>query len=99
MDNQEYNKWVYTKASKIDSYYRDCKPFEDLSADVLIKAMWAINREGIFFINTLQNSVFIDTVDQKNGADIAYYFLYKDHNNSEQEALDKALRYIYSETS
>lgn len=59
---------------------------------ILVKAMWAINREGIYRIWILH-----DRVELYNGYTkvIEEWFFFKKYNNSEQQALEKALEYIY----
>jgi len=60
---------------------------------ILIKAMWAINREGKWLILISASDIDI-TRSEKYKSKL---FSYKNHNNSEQQALEKALEYIYEQ--
>ena len=77
-------------------------PIDDIPPDYqpngwdLIKAMWAINREG--------NKDWTSIKMRWDGFSVRIHdlfgktFEYRNHNNSELEALTKALEYIYENT-
>lgn len=81
----ELSKYDFTRVEHLP-YWRQ----EELK--ILIKAMWAINRAGgVIEMGLLEVYVQLANTD-------SVYFEYKKHKNSEQEALTKALEYIYKET-
>ena len=64
-----------------------------LSLEILIKAMWAINRERKYLIQIDAHCVY---VKGNNKALKNFTFRFSDYNNnSEQEALTAALEYIH----
>lgn len=86
--SEDFKKWLCDK-SKFDIAHWLLNEHEELS--LLIKAMWAINREGKWEI--ISDKVSLDISDKHGDFCISFY--YSDHNNSEQEALTKALEYIF----
>lgn len=64
----------------------------DIALLILIKAMWKINRENNKWVISMQGDLIMCQNDE-----IIETFLYKKYNNSEQQALEAALQYIYSE--
>ena len=89
--NEDFKKWVCEKANIDEKLVYGC---DYRFIGVLIKAMWAINRKGKWEISIFPQAIHIGKVlFFANEDDIL--FKYKDHNNSEQEALEKALEYIY----
>jgi hypothetical protein len=62
----------------------------------MIKAIWAINREGKWFI-TMSNTQFLIMKTEGKGLSLEAGFDYKYHNNSEIEAMKAALLYIYEQ--
>ena len=85
----DFKKWCSEKADyKVPMVY--ISRFNEKPLVTLIKAMWNINREGIYEI-IIDNHVV--TIMSNTHAIIDFEF--KHHNNSEQESLQKALEYIY----
>jgi hypothetical protein len=91
-----YNKNdIYCSEECDDPFFR-CDGTE-ITLEILIKAMWAINRRAV------KESGFC--ICSSTGGDFyVYYGKYqraayprKDHNNSELEALTAALTYIYQQ--
>ena len=82
----EYGPWIW-----------DALPEEadDVRLAILIKAMWAINREGKWWITMYPHGIHLKLPHRGKGKD----FEYKDYNNSETEALAKALEYIFEQDS
>lgn len=81
--------------NSLECLEEDC--FEKDETDILlilIKAMWAINREESFKLQIEFNRILISGM--YNGSSYFKEFLYKDYN-SEQQALEKALEYIYKQ--
>ena len=98
-----FKEFVYKEASKIDPYYKECKPNEEeLSVDVLVNAMWAINREGEYKLLQDDPAIYTVTDIDKSielGYDINNFFFFKDYNNSEKQSLTAALNYIFEQSS
>ena len=66
--------------------------FTEPTLEILVRAMFKINREGEWHLIIDYDSVAI----KKHPNDILHTNIYySDHNNSEQEALQKALKYVY----
>lgn len=98
----DFNKWV---AEKAGVKYHD-KPYfvwdsdksqieyppTEITLEILIKAMWAINRRGYWCVEMFKDAIGI--CNKEPGYDDIKEFKYKDHNNSEMEALKAALEYI-----
>lgn len=79
--------------------YADFKPtgtfyWKDKELEILIRAMWAINRADDWHIIMDNCGLWL----YNPYGDFEIEFEYRNHNNSEQEALIKALEYIYKET-
>ena len=98
---KNFKKWVYKNASKIDPYYKDCKPNEELSADVLVNAMWRINRKynencnkGFCIKQNDALTAYISIYETNDTVELSPYFWFSD--NSEQQALTAALNYIFN---
>ena len=88
-----FHDWVASKA------YVGADPATCvLGLEASFLCMWAINREAIFMI-TIDNEIVRCYRWENNGWGLCNLFNFKDHNNSEQEALNKVLRYIYQETT
>jgi len=87
---ENFVKWII-KVSNLNT-----KPIHtgQSNLEILIKAMFALNREGKWAIMIHPNEVIVYR-QSFSGKDII--FLIKDHNNSELEALTKALQYIYEQ--
>jgi len=96
---EDFKKWLCEKAGykfdTMDKYYQ--KEFlkslpNGLHLEILIKAVWAINRERKWniFESYFSYNVYKDCVKQRQ-------FHFKDYNNSEQKTLEKALEYIYEQ--
>lgn len=90
---EDFKKWLCELA--------EIKPEDMPGCDhrligTLIKAMWAINRESIkskewsVEMSSWSYDVFSSWLRRR------YKFSYENHDNSEQEALIKALEYIYN---
>ena len=101
---EDFKKWLCDLAgikywTVIDRYGNSWE--ENISLEILIKAMWTINRqEGSKYKIRLED-IYCFTVtnewsDSVAVTDVDFYF--KDYNNSEQEALTAALEYIFKET-
>ena len=63
----------------------------DYDLEILIKAMWAINREGLFKIQYEYFNNWYYFVSKRNGKGLQLNI--KDHKYSEQEELTAALTY------
>ena len=67
----------------------------EITLKILIKAMWAINSDS------RKHRKYIEIDMMSNGIVVGYplkdnkTFIYSEHNNSEQKALEKALEYIW----
>jgi hypothetical protein len=88
---EDFKKWLCEKADYMYSEYFNY--IETLY--ILTKAMWAINRENNYRITITQGGCYSQSQPWKDL--IMKYYLLKDYNNSEQEALEKALEYIYEQ--
>jgi hypothetical protein len=70
-----------------------------IDLETLIRCMWAINRESVnednYCICSSTGGDYIVYFGKYQRA----YFSKKDHNNSEQTALEKALEYIFEQKS
>lgn len=87
-----FEKWLCKKTG-IGEYYID--PVNKLDIlPLLIKAMWAINREGKYHIIINSEEIKV-TVRNTWDDDECGYFRYEDY--PEQQALEKALGYIYEQ--
>ena len=85
---EEFKKWLcklIEEEQQFDGYYQDPD-----CVDSLVKAMWAINREGKYVIR--QYRTLFNIWISGNPKEIFYF---KNNNNSEQETLIKALEYVY----
>jgi hypothetical protein len=82
--NNDFKEWLCKKAGRGKLIPLDWKYCE---LEILIKAMWAINRKGKYYIILEPNLISVN----KNE------FFYAQYNNSEQKALEKALEYIYEQ--
>ena len=92
---EDFKKWLLRLAGYEESIPKETA-WEILVVDILIKAMWAINREGSGYGLTgieMDASEIIVVYNLKEKA-----FPYSDHNNSEQQALEKAIEYIFEQT-
>ena len=80
-----------TKAGSIECIKGECNGLgtREITLEILIKTMWAIIREGKYMIAMNKDYFSIHTNDDY------IEFLYDEHNNSETEALEAALKYIY----
>lgn len=90
---EDFKKWLCEKAGHKPEHVRGFIKYDaqTLTLYIFLKAMWAINREDKFDIKMDSNKIVVYCrfiVDRR-------YFHYHKHNNSEQEALEKALEYIY----
>jgi len=100
---KDFSRWVCGKTNATVEFFEgsdDCKTL------VLIKAMWAINRE--FEDSPIEENGFWVglsemrwQVDKRGDSPVYFYFSdhteyfdFSDHNNSELEALEAALKYI-----
>lgn len=96
---EEFKKWLcvlggdydYSKLKELQ-YHGD---FESNILSILIKAMWAINREGKWAILMWNDYIEIFCIE-KQSDDIDFF--YKDYNNSELKVLTKAIEYIWEHT-
>jgi len=89
---EDFKRWL----CKLNGYDFESDYFrmDELMIEILIKAMWQINRDGKWDIQMDRD--YIDVSSRQEVLDDVFTF--KDHNNSELEALTKALEYIYKET-
>ena len=67
---------------------------DEITIDILVRAMWAINREGIYEIDINSKGVFVWDVKETLNKN-SYY---KDFDN-EQSALQSAIEYVITEQS
>ena len=96
---EEFKKWLCEKAKEeyktiIDRHYYTGKPIyriNKITLETLIKAMWAINREGEWNIKLDSHCIVFHS--RKDYCDDMYDFT----EYSEQKALKKALEYIYEQ--
>ena len=91
--NEDFKKWLCGKVNvDYDDFYDFSKDDWNNNIELLIKAMWVINREVVW--EMLQDRFGYGVEDKK---EIGSYklFAFKDHNDSELKALTKALEYIY----
>ena len=87
-----FKKWLCEKGCSLYTYGLYDKMLTDAQLAILIKAMWAVNREGKGIeINLESERVYVSLIQDHD------YFYFKDHNNSEQEALTKALEYVWKQ--
>jgi hypothetical protein len=91
---EEFKKWLCEKAGyNYNAWGKPC-PYDIHDIKILIKAMWAINRETrddyIRYGPTGFSRCYYDVEDMGMTR-----FDIKDHNNSEQQALEAALKYIW----
>ena len=99
---EDFEKWL-CELNNIEYEYKEmfkvCK--QEITLEILIKAAWAINRnfgstkDKHFYIAMGLGSYQISYI---SGNSLAYKeerFYYKNYDNSEQEALVAALKYIY----
>lgn len=87
---EDFKKWLY---KTIHGEYITLLFKRGAELELLIKAMWAINREGKWWITIYPHGIHLKLPHRGKGKD----FEYKQHNNSETEALTKALEYIYKQ--
>jgi hypothetical protein len=104
---EAFKKWLCELADikkKCDIYYGhstildkcECLP-KNITLEILIKAKWALNREAekYFITQTSISYCLIPQEKEKEPIPADIHFSYEDHNNSEQEALTAALKYIF----
>ncbi len=92
---EDFKKRLCKKAGLMNYYLVNNVRTDNEELILLIKAMWAINREGKWHIKMENYCIAFYSYMAKEYKEII--FKYKDHNNSEQEALQKALEYIYEQ--
>ncbi len=89
----EFKKWACGLA---DSAFKPellgNKDYSVNTIAILIKAMWAINRNNKFFMIMDGYQILVDTGEHNE------HFNFAEHDNSEQAALMAALNHIYQET-
>lgn len=86
---EDFKQWVCQNAG-IDRLH-----YPHLELEILIKAMWSINRGGEWNIDMDYFGLSIcksEAVSQDTTYEAQFH--YKDHNSSELEALTKALQYV-----
>jgi hypothetical protein len=88
--NNGFKKWVCNKGNDGIIPTVNGKPLTetdgDIPVNILIKAMWAINRHSHLYIMQMRSD-YIELLYRKD-------FYYVDHNDSEIEALTACLKYI-----
>jgi len=89
MTELSYNDWIKKLSGDKDNIINGCH--RDLAR--LIKAMWAINREGKWTIWMNEDYIRV----KFHALHSFYRFFYRDYDNSEIEALEAALQYIYEQ--
>jgi len=96
---EDFKKWLCEKAEdkKNIEYFKSEIINPDDWIALLIKAMWAINREGGDYSFILYRS-FVEVSYNDGQHDSAENFFHGEYDNSEQEALTKALEYIWEQT-
>jgi hypothetical protein len=90
---EDFKKWLCEKAGIEDDEVEELLPHSFL--EILIKAMFAIIRKGKWLVLLGSMDVTICELGKLSPSSIQFY--YSDHNNSEQEALTKALEYIFGQ--
>ena len=105
----DFKKWCSEKADyKVPMVY--ISRFNEKPLVTLIKAMWNINREHSKGSNKyfIQDNTYFYNMDTSfclydksfnTKSRLVKRFMLKDYNNSEQQALEKALEYIYKKES
>ncbi len=96
---EECKKWVLELADSALSIGTRCKPgYEINTIAILIKAMWAINREKKWRMDINSNYVGVYTnlsFNHFEKMDLNQEFRFRDFFNSEQKALQSALQHIF----
>ena len=87
-EEEHFNEWVRKKAGIDLSEIKLIPPDGLIGAGVLIKAMWAINKEGVYEIINYK-----DHIDVWRDAD-CISFDNSGEKNSETETLKAALKYV-----
>jgi hypothetical protein len=96
-----FKKWLCEK-SRVPYMASDklIKEFQRDELTIMIKAMWAINRGDDCLYRISQdnsnNYAVIDNISIWKTKTIEY-FLKNEYNNSEQKALEAALKYVYEQ--
>jgi hypothetical protein len=97
MMNEDFKKWLCEKAEY--NYYLEYEqqPIIDRTLEILIKAMWAINREDkrVYNITMTVGGTYLSKIGSKFPDFV--FFRQADRNNSETEALTAALEYIFEQ--
>jgi len=102
--DEDFKKWLCNLLGihyrTIDDGYGDIYGIE-----ILIKAMWKINKRPLDFnmIEIRMDAISITLWKRGDGVPFSedfydYEYVFKDYNNSELEALTKALEYIWENT-
>jgi len=73
---------------------KECLVFESGNIEILIRAMWVINKGYKYLIVLAGEKIIINVIAKNTIGDLEYYeYLYDDYDN-EQSALEKALEYV-----
>jgi hypothetical protein len=93
--SEDFKKWLCEK-SKVPYMASDklIKEFQREELMIMIHAMWAINKSTDKHV-IIMNEYTIDYYFKDGGHENIKEFLYK--NNSEQKALEAALKYVYEQ--
>lgn len=93
---EDFKKWLSDKAGYLYLAYQmlEEKGMNN-EVELLIKAMWAVNREKDYLMEITDAYITVQDPDWRIEPS---YFLFKDYNNSEQKALTAALEYVYKES-
>jgi hypothetical protein len=98
MDN-DFKQWLCEKAKSVIMPCEICNEMPclhydiNITIEILIKAMWAINRDDKWEIEMDSDCILVKYVPE----DFFQCMLFRKYNNSEQKALEAALLYIYKE--
>ena len=91
---EKFKRWVCDKINSPYSTTKDGFNYElsIVGIDALVKCMWKINRGDVFTI-TMDKETYCVFTDSDTEPDCEIFFKYE-YNDSESEALIKALEYI-----
>lgn len=97
-NSEDFRKWVCKKGNEniipkcndVELHKSDCQ----IPLNILIKAVFTINRDDKRY-EVLLDGVGVNIYDGQEAED--NYFSYDDHNNSELQALEEALKFVKKE--
>lgn len=90
---EDFKKWLCKKAGLKDWIANIKFENEILPLEILIKAMWTINRESDISYSIINYEERFAVA--KIGTRCLEYFDFRKYNDSEQQALEAVLKYIF----